>query len=119
MAAWARPVVDKLTSVANDSKNMIVAPRDDLPGDTSFSVTAWNKVVNCGKDITPEQAIRDRERLRRSLRVHQQRSRTAELRGMRVRGDGRLGDRATPRVAGDDAVFERRRHASRSVAVDP
>ena len=51
-----QPVVDELTSVANDSKNMIVAPRDDLPGDTAFSVTAWNKVVNCGKDITPEQA---------------------------------------------------------------
>jgi hypothetical protein len=52
----AQPVIDKLTSVANDSKNMIVAPRDDLPADTDFSVTAWNKVVNCSKDITPEQA---------------------------------------------------------------
>lgn len=51
-----QPVIDELTALANDSKNTIVAPRDDLPGDTVFSVTAWNKVVNCGPDITPQQA---------------------------------------------------------------
>jgi hypothetical protein len=50
------PVIDRLATVANDSKNLIVAPRDDLPTDTAFSVTAWNKVVNCGPDITPDQA---------------------------------------------------------------
>ena len=41
---------------ADDSKNLIVAPRDDLPDDTAFSVVAWNKVANCGSNITPAQA---------------------------------------------------------------
>ena len=53
-----QPVIDRLTSLADadDSKNVIVAPRDDLPDDTAFSVVAWNKVANCGPDITPDQA---------------------------------------------------------------
>lgn len=51
-----KPIIDRLTSLANDSKNLIVAPRADLPDDTAFSATAWNKVVNCGPDLTPDQA---------------------------------------------------------------
>lgn len=49
-------VVDRLAALANSSKNLILAPRTDLPTDTSFSVAAWNKVVNCGPDVTPDQA---------------------------------------------------------------
>jgi len=55
-SALAQPVVDRLTSLVNASKNTILAPRTDLPDDTSFAVTAWNKVVDCGSDVTPDQA---------------------------------------------------------------
>ncbi len=55
-AGPGQPVIDRLTQLANDSKNTIVAPLDTLPQDTAFSVTAWNKVVNCGPDVTPDQA---------------------------------------------------------------
>ncbi len=81
-AGPGQPVIDRLTQLANDSKNTIVAPLDALPQDTAFSVTAWNKVVNCGPDITPEQARSDHQRIRGSLRVHQQRARARAGRGL-------------------------------------
>jgi Protein of unknown function (DUF3105) len=56
-AALPQPVVQRLTSTVNDSKNMALAPRPDLPADTSLSVVAWNKVANCGSDVTADQAV--------------------------------------------------------------
>jgi hypothetical protein len=55
-AALDPSTVDRLATTAEASKNLIVAPRPDLPEGTSFSVTAWNKVVNCGPDVTAAQA---------------------------------------------------------------
>jgi hypothetical protein len=55
-SALDQATVDRLATTAEGSKNLVVAPRTDLPDDTSLSVTAWNKVVNCGAAVTADQA---------------------------------------------------------------
>jgi hypothetical protein len=49
-------VVDALGPVATSNPATYLIPYPDLPTGTALAYTAWNKLVTCPKDITPDQA---------------------------------------------------------------
>ena len=75
-----QPVIDELTSLANDSKNMIVAPRDDLPDDTDVLGDGVEQGGELRQGHHAGASSRHRQRIRRGVRLHQQRARTRTAR---------------------------------------
>jgi hypothetical protein len=51
-----QPVIDALGPIATSSRATYLIPYPDLPTGTALAYTAWNKLVTCPKDITPDQA---------------------------------------------------------------
>jgi hypothetical protein len=51
-----QPVVDALGQITTTSPATYLIPYPNLPTGTALAYTAWNKLVTCPKDITPEQA---------------------------------------------------------------
>jgi hypothetical protein len=49
-------IVKRLTTIANESNNTILAPFPDLPNGESFALAAWNKLQTCPAGITGPQA---------------------------------------------------------------
>jgi hypothetical protein len=54
--ALPQAIVDRLTTVANDNHNVILAPHEQLPDGTALALTAWNKLQTCPATITGPQA---------------------------------------------------------------
>ncbi len=54
--ALPQSIVDRMTSVANDTNNTILAPYDPLPDGTALAFTAWNKLQTCPDTVTGPQA---------------------------------------------------------------
>ncbi len=54
--ALPQPIVDRMTSIANDSHNTIVAPYDPLPDGTALAIAAWNRLQTCPATVTGPQA---------------------------------------------------------------
>ncbi len=51
-----QPVLDALGPIATSSPATYLIPYPNLPTGTALAYTAWNKLVTCPKDITPDQA---------------------------------------------------------------
>ncbi|MGZ5212928.1 MAG: DUF3105 domain-containing protein [Actinomycetota bacterium] len=54
--ALPRAIVDRLTTIADDSNNVILAPYAQLPDGTALALTAWNKLQTCPDTVTGPQA---------------------------------------------------------------
>ena len=81
-------IVARLTTIANESHNVILAPYAPLPDGTALASTAWNKLQTCPATVDGPQADEHRERVHRSVRVHQQRARREARRGLLGRARG-------------------------------
>ena len=55
-AALPQAIVDRLTTIANASHNVILAPYAQLPDGTALALTAWNKLQTCPGTVTGPQA---------------------------------------------------------------
>ena len=51
-----KPVIDALGTTASNGRATYLIPYPDLPTGTALAYTAWNQLITCPKDITPEQA---------------------------------------------------------------
>jgi len=49
-------IVARMTTIANDGNNTILAPYDPLPDGTALALTAWNKLQTCPATVTGPQA---------------------------------------------------------------
>jgi hypothetical protein len=49
-------IVSRMTAIANDGHNTILAPYDPLPEGTALALTAWNKLQTCPSTVTGPQA---------------------------------------------------------------
>ena len=49
-------IVSRMTAIANDTNNTILAPYDPLPDGTALALTAWNKLQTCPATVTGPQA---------------------------------------------------------------
>jgi hypothetical protein len=54
--ALPAPIVSRMTSIANDTNNTILAPYEPLPDGTALAFTAWNKLQTCPATVTGPQA---------------------------------------------------------------
>jgi hypothetical protein len=54
--ALPQAIVDRLTTIANDGHNAILAPYTQLPEGTALALTAWNKLQTCPDTVTGPQA---------------------------------------------------------------
>lgn len=54
--ALASDVVQRLTSVANSSRNTVLAPYTALPSGEALAMTAWNRLQTCPASVTASQA---------------------------------------------------------------
>lgn len=54
--ALTQAIVDRLTTVANDSNNVILSPYEQLPDASALALTAWNKLQTCPGTVTGPQA---------------------------------------------------------------
>jgi hypothetical protein len=54
--ALSQAKIDRMTTIANDSHNTILAPYDQLPDGTALAFTAWNKLQTCPDSVTGPQA---------------------------------------------------------------
>ncbi len=50
--ALPQAIVDRLTTIANDGHNVILAPYTGLPDGTALALTAWNKLQTCPDSVT-------------------------------------------------------------------
>lgn len=48
--------IDRMTAIANDSHNTILAPYDLLPDGTALAFAAWNKLQTCPASVSGPQA---------------------------------------------------------------
>ena len=58
--ALPQGIVDRLTTIANDGHNMILAPYTPLPDGTALALAAWNKLQTCPATISGPQTTNDR-----------------------------------------------------------
>jgi hypothetical protein len=54
--ALSQGIVDRLTTIANDSNNVILAPYAQLPDGSALALTAWNNLQTCPETVTGPQA---------------------------------------------------------------
>jgi hypothetical protein len=54
--ALSQAKIDRMTTIANESHNTILAPYDQLPDGTALAFAAWNKLQTCPATITGSQA---------------------------------------------------------------
>jgi hypothetical protein len=54
--ALSQAKIDRMTTIANDSHNTILAPYDQLPDGTSLAFAAWNTLQTCPTSVTGPQA---------------------------------------------------------------
>ncbi len=54
--ALPQPVVDALSTLANSSKHVIMAPYPNLPSGQALALAAWDKIQECPSTISPTQA---------------------------------------------------------------
>jgi Protein of unknown function (DUF3105) len=54
--ALSQAKIDRMTTIANDSHNTILAPYDQLPDGTALAFAAWNKLQTCPDSVTGPQA---------------------------------------------------------------
>lgn len=54
--ALPQEIVARLTTVANEGNNVILAPYAELPDGAALALTAWNKVQTCPDTVTGPQA---------------------------------------------------------------
>ena len=54
--ALPKEIVDRLTTIANDSHNVILAPHEQLPQGTALAFAAWNKLQTCPATVSGAQA---------------------------------------------------------------
>lgn len=54
--ALPQSIIDRLTTIANDSHNVILAPYAQLSDGTALALTAWNKLQTCPDSVTGPQA---------------------------------------------------------------
>lgn len=54
--ALAQAIVDRMTTIANATDNVILAPYEQLPEGTALAFAAWNKLQTCPASMTGPQA---------------------------------------------------------------
>jgi uncharacterized protein DUF3105 len=54
--ALGQPIVDRMTTIANATDNVILAPYETLPDGTTLAFAAWNKLQTCPPAVTGAQA---------------------------------------------------------------
>lgn len=54
--ALSQAKIDRMTTIANESHNTILAPYDQLPDGRALAFAAWNKLQTCPASVTGPQA---------------------------------------------------------------
>jgi hypothetical protein len=54
--ALGQAIVDRMTTIANATDNVILAPYEQLPDQTALAFAAWNKLQTCPAGVTGPQA---------------------------------------------------------------
>jgi hypothetical protein len=54
--ALGQAIVDRMTTIANATDNVILAPYEQLPDGTALAFTAWNKLQTCPAGVTGPQS---------------------------------------------------------------
>lgn len=54
--ALAQPILDRMTTIANATDNVILAPYAQLPEGTALALAAWNKLQTCPAGVSGPQA---------------------------------------------------------------
>jgi hypothetical protein len=54
--ALGQGIVDRMTTIANATDNVILAPYEQLPEGTALAFAAWNKLQTCPASVTGSQA---------------------------------------------------------------
>lgn len=54
--ALSQAKIDRMTTIANDSHNTILAPYDQLPDGTALAFAAWNKLQTCPASVSGPRA---------------------------------------------------------------
>ena len=54
--ALGQAIVDRMTTIANATDNVILAPYEQLPEGTALAFAAWNKLQTCPTTVTGPQA---------------------------------------------------------------